>query len=230
MTPGLAESLKTQTRPLHTQLERSAMMRSLLRGEMRQAPYCALLRSLHVVYAALEPALEQHAAHPAVAPLYFPALFRSQALAQDLGELHGPDWAQQITVQPAAHRYAAHVGALSVDRPHLLVAHAYVRYLGDLSGGQMLRRIVAGSLALAEGRGTGFYDFGSPADVAALAAAFRAGLGRVTQDAAEVSAIVAEATLAFRLHQHLFDELDDASRGADMAALLPTSATSAAAR
>ena len=217
LSPGLAESLKAQTRPLHTELERSAMMASLLRGQMGRQPYCALLRNLHAVYAVLEPALVQHAGHPGVAALFFPSMFRAPALAQDLAELHGPGWQQEIALQPAAHGYGEHLRGLAAERPQLLVAHAYVRYLGDLSGGQVLRRIVAASLQLADGRGTSFYDFGSPADVAALASAFRAGLGRVAQDATEVAAIVAEATLSFHMHRQLFDELDTASRGAQAA-------------
>jgi heme oxygenase (biliverdin-producing, ferredoxin) len=204
---NLAECLKAQTRALHTELERSALMGSLLRGEMKRAPYCALLRNLHAVYAALEPALERHAEHPGVAPVFFAPLFRSQALADDLAVLHGPGWQREIDTLPAARHYVLHLRRLAADRPELLVAHAYVRYLGDLSGGQLLRRIVASSLGLADGRGTSFYDFGSRADVVVHVQAFRAGLGRVADDAAAVAAIVAEATLSFQLHQQLFRAL-----------------------
>jgi heme oxygenase len=204
---SLAEALKTHTKALHTELERGPLMRSLLRGQMPLAPYCALLRNLHALYAELEPALELHAAHPSVAPLHLPQLFRCAPLADDLAELHGASWQQDITLAAAARRYAQHLRELAAHRPALLVAHAYVRYLGDLSGGQMLRRIVAGSLALAEGRGTRFYDFGDPAEVVAQARAFRAGLAQLDFDTEQAAAIVAEAVLAFRLHQELFDEL-----------------------
>ncbi len=207
MALSLAESLKAHTKALHTELERGPLMHSLLRGQMPLAPYCALLRNLHAVYAELEPALDQHAAHPSVAPLHLPRLFRCGPLADDLAELHGASWQQEIAMAAAARRYASHLREIAADRPALLVAHAYVRYLGDLSGGQMLRRIVAGGLALPDGRGTRFYDFGDASEVAAQVRAFRAGLAQLDHDDEQVAAIVAEAVLAFRLHQALFDEL-----------------------
>jgi heme oxygenase (biliverdin-producing, ferredoxin) len=221
--PSLAESLKAETKTLHTALERGPLMRALLRGEMPRTPYCALLRNLHALYDALEPALRRHAAQPAVAAVYSPALFRSQSLADDLTELHGAGWQREIALAPAARRYASHLRELAVARPALLVAHAYVRYLGDLSGGQMLRRIVAAALALTDGRGTRFYDFGTPADVAAHAKAFRAGLAQLGHDAEQAAAIVAEAVQAFRLHQELFDELAGAPDAPGAIVLSPAS-------
>ena len=216
MRLNLAEDLKAQTRALHTELERSALMVSLLRGEMKRAPYCALLRNLHAIYEALELALQTQAGQRGVSAVYFPALFRRQALADDLRVLHGPGWQGDIPLRRAALDYAIHLNRLAANRPIHLVAHAYVRYLGDLSGGQILSRIVASSLGLADLRGTRFYDFGGPADVAARVGEFRAGLARVvdsdsdTDAAAEAAAIVAEAILAFQLHQRLFSELTEA--------------------
>jgi len=207
----LTERLKQETWSLHTRLERSTLMRSLLRGEMDRAGYCALLRNLHVVYSTLEPALERHSRHPGIAPVCFPEVFRSEALADDLRVLHGDDWRDAVAVQPSAHRYTERLGQLADGSAELLVAHAYVRYLGDLSGGQVLRRIVATSLQLPAGQGTRFYDFGEPADVNRLRQAFREGLGRVTQDTRQVDRLVAEATWSFQLHQALFDELADAA-------------------
>ena len=204
---NLAESLKTQTRALHTELERSALMVSLLRGEMKRAPYCALLRNLHAIYEALELALDRHAVQRGVSAVYFPALFRRQSLADDLHVLHGPGWQDDIQLRRAALDYTVHLNRLAATHPTHLVAHAYVRYLGDLSGGQMLRRIVAASMPVPEGRGTAFYEFGDAEQTHALTQAFRNGLARVVADPATVSALVDEARLAFELHSCLFDEL-----------------------
>jgi heme oxygenase (biliverdin-producing, ferredoxin) len=204
---SLAEALKAETRSLHTTLERGPLMQSLLRGQMPRAAYCALLRNLHAVYAVLEPALEHHASHPGLAPVYSAELFRCAALAEDLAELHGAAWQVEIASVPTALRYAQHLNQLASHRPDLLAAHAYVRYLGDLSGGQMLRRVVAQALSLAPGRGTQFYDFGEPADVVRQVRTYRAGLDQLAHDDAQVRAVVAEAILAFELHQALFDEL-----------------------
>ncbi len=205
--PGLSESLKSETRLLHVQAERSAFMRVLLRGEMDRPCYCALLRNLHAIYAVLEPALRRHAADPALAPLVFPALWREAPLARDLDALHGPEWRGAIALQPATVRYVERVHEIDRAQPERLVAHSYVRYLGDLTGGQMLRRIVRDSLGLPAGTGTAFYDFGDAVETARLKQVFRAGLDVLAVDEATGQSIVAEARLAFQLHRQLFAEL-----------------------
>lgn len=205
MTPSLAERLKTETRALHAAAERSALMGLLLRGRMSRGLYCALLRNLHALYAALEPALVRHALHPMIAPVFLPALWRTRSLELDLLALHGADWAGDFALQPAAH-YVRRLKEIEA-RPERLLAHAYVRFLGDLSGGQALRRIVAQTWGVPGRSVTAFYEFGDAAQTGASAQAFRDGLGRVAPDAQAANAIVAEARLAFQLHQRLFDEL-----------------------
>lgn len=207
MSPSLAERLKTETRALHTAAERSTFMGALLRGRIERPAYCALLRNLHAIYAALEAALARHATHALIAPVHAPALSRTAALASDLLVLHGPAWASEIVLQPAAVGYVARLHEVVATQPGLLLAHAYVRYLGDLSGGQMLRRIVAQSAALAGERGVAFYDFGDATATRDLTHAFRAGLASVSADAVQADALIEEAKLAFGLHQRLFDEL-----------------------
>ena len=211
LSPSIAGRLKAETRTLHMAAERSRFMSVLLSGRMERDTYCALLRNLSAVYAALETALTRHALHPLIAPVHAPALFRTAALARDLGALHGAGWAQTMALEAATVTYVARLRALDATQPGLLLAHAYVRYLGDLSGGQMLRRSVAQSGALAGARGVDFYDFGDPAATRALADAFRAGLASVAPEAALADALVDEAKLAFGLHQQLFDELATAA-------------------
>ncbi|MDP3823258.1 MAG: biliverdin-producing heme oxygenase [Burkholderiales bacterium] len=207
MSTSLAERLKSETRMLHTQAERSVFMGVLLRGKMEQAAYCALLRNLHAIYAAMEPALVRHAAHPSIAPVFAPPLARTQALAADLDDLHGPGWHAALAVQPSGAQYVLRLKQLEADEPELLLAHAYVRYLGDLSGGQMLSRIVAQSMQLPAGQGTAFYDFGDASETTRLTRAFRGGLQAVAVGEIGVDAIVAEACSAFQRHQALFEEL-----------------------
>ena len=208
--PSLAERLKTETRALHTAAERSGFMGVLLRGQMERLAYCALLRNLHAIYAALEPALARHAQHAVIAPVFEPALARADALAADLLALHGPDWADAFELQPAAVRYARRLHEIDATQPAMLLAHAYVRYLGDLSGGQMLRRVVAEGMRLPAHTGTAVYNFGEPHEAQALNQGFRAGLDNVVIDAAGADALVAEAVLAFQSHRALFDELAQA--------------------
>lgn len=178
-------------------------MAVLLRGRMDRAPYAALLRNLLAIYGALEPALERHRAHPALAPLDLAVLARLPSLHEDLVALAEPTDAT-AALRPASLRYVARLRELDADRPELLLAHAYVRYLGDLSGGQLLRGIVARSPGLAQRAGTAFYEFGD-APAPALAADFRKGLGRAV--VTDADALVSEARLAFTWHRQLFDEL-----------------------
>ncbi|MBU1359407.1 MAG: biliverdin-producing heme oxygenase [Gammaproteobacteria bacterium] len=206
---SLSESLKTETRDLHVQAERSPFMRVLLRGQLGRPAYCALLRNLHAIYEALEPALERHATDPRIAPLLLAGLPRVKALQEDLEAWCGAGWRESLVVQPAAARYIARIEELDRGRPELLIAHSYVRYLGDLSGGQMLARIVRDSLApgSAPGPGTAFYDFGSEAEVDRMKQAYRERLDLLAVDAASAAAIVGEAKRAFEMHRELFEEL-----------------------
>jgi len=215
LSPRLADRLRTETRSLHTAAERSTFMGVLLRGRMQAPAYCALLRNLHAIYAVLEPALERHAKHPAIAAIYLPALWRTPALAHDLRLLHGADWAGAVPLQPATLTYCERLIELAAHRPARLLAHAYVRYLGDLSGGQMLRGIVAKTLLPEQAAATRFYEFGDAAQTGALTQAFRAGLAGIAIDADEQDALVHEAQLAFELHHRLFDELAEACGLAD---------------
>jgi heme oxygenase len=203
----LGQRLREDTRVLHVDAERSPFMAVLLRGRMGRVAYASLLRNLHAIYAAMEPALARHAAHPALAPLDLATLARESALRDDLASLGDPAGAAP-GLRPAASLYAARLRELDAACPELLLAHAYVRYLGDLSGGQLLRDIVGRSPGLARSVGTAFYEFGDATAVAAHAAAFRAGLDRAVVD--DPDAVVAEARQAFVWHRRLFDELAEA--------------------
>ena len=207
MSRRLAERLRTETRLLHAAAERSALMGTLMRGELDRAVYCALLRNLHAIYAALEPALQHHAQRPEVAPLLLPGLVRRPALEQDLSTLHGPRWADELALHPAAVAYVARLRELDSTQPALLPAHTYVRYLGDLSGGQMLRRVVARIESPAGKSATSFYEFGDAAQTLALTQAFCDGLGSVATDAAHEDALVDEVGRAYEAHRQLFEQL-----------------------
>jgi heme oxygenase len=204
---GLAAALRQDTKALHAQAERAGIMPALLHGHLPLADYRRLLRNLHALYAALEPALLRHRDHPCVAPICFPALFREAALADDLAMLGERSAPADSELDPVALAYRRRLEALDAHDPALLVAHAYVRYLGDLSGGQILARIVAKTYDLADGRGTRFYQFGPADRVAAHAQALRAGLDSVPVDAAGRQRIVDEAQRAFQRHADLFTHL-----------------------
>lgn len=182
-------------------------MARLMAGQLNRPAYCALLRSLHPIYVALEGAIGRHAGHALIAPVWQPGLARSAALQSDLIALHGANWAVALDPVPQALSYADRVRELEFAEPALLLAHAYVRYLGDLSGGQILRRVVGQRLALADGRGLAFYDFGDAEAARTLRHRFRAGLAAMDPGGPMTDALTTEALQAFGRHQRLFDEL-----------------------
>jgi heme oxygenase len=208
---GLAGRLRAETQTLHTRLERSLYMATLLKGQLGLRAYCLLLRNLHPVYSALESALDAHAREPSVAPLYLPRLFRAKAIASDLDVLWGRAWHSEFFILAPTTRYVERLGSLSRSRPALLGAHAYVRYLGDLSGGQLLKGILSRGLNLAHGQGLSFLDFGDAAESRLLANAFRAGLDAAVTDEPSTQALVDEAKMAFAIHGQLFDALAEAT-------------------
>ena len=203
--PTLAARLRTETRSHHAQAERAGIMPALLRGRLDRATYGRLLVNLQALYQALEAGLVRRACHPQVAPVYLPALFRLPALEADLQAL-GIRQADRALCS-ATQAYVARLHHIADHAPECLVAHAYTRYLGDLSGGQMLGQTVARSLGLTGDAGIGFYQFGSPAEVAQHVQAFRAGLNALPLDSAACDRVVAETTSAFQRHVALFEEL-----------------------
>jgi len=202
----LTDRLREGTKSLHAEVERAGVMRLLLRGQLNRAGYCALLRTLHAIYAALEAGIQQHNEHTDLRRLHCESMFRAAPLADDLARLHGQNWATDIALVPAAIAYVQHLNATTV--PLMFAAHAYVRYLGDLSGGQMLARVVVKSLQLAHNEGVCFYDFGPEDTVKRLAQEFRAGLDLLAEGEGENGqAVVDEARAAFVRHRDLFEQL-----------------------
>ncbi len=208
--PGatLSARLRAATRGAHARAERAGAMAMLLRGTLDGARYARLLRALHALYDALEGALRRHAAHPAIAPLDAPTLFRADALAHDLAALRAAGLVDARAAPPATSAaYVARLGQLDARDPVRLVAHAYVRYLGDLAGGQLLAPIVERAYGLAPGAATRFYAFGAREAAAARASALRAALDALPLGPGEADAIVEEALDAFERHVMLFEEI-----------------------
>jgi len=205
---ALSARLRAGTRELHRDAEQAGVMAQLLRGRLDASGYLGLLHNLHAIYEAMEASLLDQRAHAAVAPIYDPALARSDALLADMSALCRVfGIARPAQYASATRDYVARLRSLAAAEVHGLVAHAYVRYLGDLSGGQMLRRVILSNPALAPSGAVDFYDFGDAATVQARVARFRAGLDAVAEVETRLDAIVTEAIDAFRRHVRLFEEL-----------------------
>ncbi len=200
---GLAARLREETRDTHMRAERAGIMPDFLRGQIERRTYARLLRNLHGVYDALEPAMQRHALSPFIAPFVHPGLWRRDALEADAAFFGGAEW-RALPLEPAAQELADRLNA-SGD-PEVVSAHAYVRYMGDLSGGQALRGVVRRIFTLPDDHGVAFYTFPAIPDFGAFKTAFRASL-----DALPVTdggdAIVAEALESFAAHERLFEQL-----------------------
>jgi len=192
--PTLSTRLREGTREAHRAAERSRFVRDLLRGGVTREAYARYLAALHRVYAELEAGLERHREHPCVAPLVWPALWRTDAVAADLQALLGPAWREHVSQDRLADLHVARLAALTAEDPPLLVAHAYTRYLGDLSGGQLLGDAVARFAPDA----VALYAFPG-LDVAAARHGFRARLDALPLGPLAEAALVAEAGRAFAL-------------------------------
>lgn len=223
----LSQQLREGTKKAHRAVEQLRFIRSFLRGVVEPASYSRYLTDLLHVYAHLEHGLWQHRAHPCVAPLVLPVLWRQEPLQADLAffaRCHG----QRHVPSAAARRYAEELRRITRQRPELLVAHAYVRQLGDLSGGQILRRVAARALRLTGEEGLAFYSFPEIPDFAQFKCEYRARLDRLPVDEALAQQLVAEAVHAFALNGAMFQELPGSTAQALWKLLVPAGAAARA--
>lgn len=203
--PGAPISVVTQlyfaTKELHTEAERSGIIRDMLRGDASRDGYILLQRNVLPVYQALEAGLERHSDSPALAGLAHYRLDRATALAADLTALCHGDFSD-VPLLPAGAAYARRIEAAAEGDGELLIAHAYTRYLGDLSGGQILKRLLASRPGLTP-KQLSFYDFPDHADLAALKTDYREALDAAGALAKHPQAIVDEGARAFQLNTDL---------------------------
>ncbi|MEO8039612.1 MAG: biliverdin-producing heme oxygenase [Betaproteobacteria bacterium] len=207
----LMDALREGTRALHGEAERSGIVCDLLQGRADRAGYVMLLRNLLPAYRELELGLEHHRHSPGMRGIALPTVFRAAALESDLTALHGPRWEEDLSVLASATRYAALIAAAAQGDGTRLLAHAYVRYLGDLSGGQVLRRLLTRSLALAPHQ-LRFYEFAGVANLPEFKDGYRRALERAAGAVADEAALIAEAEAAFRCNIELSIAVREAAR------------------
>lgn len=195
---SVVAALYLSTRALHTEAERSGIIRDLLRGEASREGYILLQRNLLPAYQALELGLQRHRETPALAVLAAFRLDRAAALQADLNALCGDDFSD-IPLLAAGEAYARRIAEAAEGNGVRLIAHAYTRYLGDLSGGQILKRLLANKPGLKPDE-LSFYNFPGYPDLAALKAGYRQALDAAGTLAADPQAIIDEGSLAFSLN------------------------------
>lgn len=204
----LSLMLREGTRQAHTMAENVGFVKCFLKGTVERSSYRQLLANFYYIYSSLEVALEDWCRHPVLAGLYYPQLYRREAIEQDLRYYYGAEWSAAIAPTAAARHYVERLETIACDCPHLLVAHSYTRYLGDLSGGQILKEIAVRSMGLEGGLGTAFYEFEAVPDARAFKQDYRAALDALPIDQKAAEAITAEAIEAFRYNMRLFEELE----------------------
>jgi len=209
---SVVTDLYVSTKTLHTEAERSGIIRDMLRGEASRDGYILLQRNLLPAYQALEAGLESHRDNPLLATLAAYRLDRASALKADLEALCGGDFAQ-VPVLPEGAAYADRIEQAAKGDGELLIAHAYTRYLGDLSGGQILKKLLAKKPGLTPNELT-FYDFPAYADLAALKNDYRNALDEAGKRATQPQAIVDEGSVAFQLNTDISWAVQAAIEGA----------------
>jgi heme oxygenase len=194
---GFATRLREATATIHREAERTGFVADLLHGRAAREGYTLFLRNLVPVYAALETAIPSVGYAELLAPFRHDGLKRQTLLLSDLSALAGAVWANDYPVLPESRAYAAAIEAAKGGDGVRLAGHAYVRYLGDLSGGQILRPLIARTLALPY-EALQFYDFSRLGDLAACKSRIRRTLDAVDVESAMADAWIDEAQIAYR--------------------------------
>ncbi len=207
MVTPLSLSLREGTKDSHRLAEKTPFIRSFFAGTLSIDMYREFLVQLNFIYASLEEAQRIHQENNMVAKIYFPSLFRNEAIRKDLNYyFKGDTWKKQ---EPGAatRTYTTRIKTLSQEWPAGLVAHHYTRYLGDLSGGQTLKRIIARSFNLLDGDGLAFYEFDQISDQKQFKNEYRMRLDSMLLDEKDTAKMVTEANYAFQLNSDVFGEI-----------------------
>lgn len=187
------------TKALHTEAERSGVIRDMLRGQATREGYILLLRNLLPAYEALERGLHKHRDAVELSELAAFELDRASAIMSDLKALRGAEWETRVPLLDAGKKYGQKVDEAARGDGMRLIAHAYTRYLGDLSGGLILQKILARTPGLQPSE-MSFYSFPKFSDLAKLKADYRNALDRAASMSAHPDQIVEESAEAFRLN------------------------------
>lgn len=207
MVAPLSVRLREGTKEAHRLAEQAPFIRIFFAGQLSEEVYREFLVQLLHIYAALEEHQERHRAHSVLGKIYFPALYRREALLQDLNFYYGGDQWKELPPHQATQTYVHRISALSNEWVEGLVAHHYTRYLGDLSGGQVLKRIVAKTFKLSSSEGLAFYEFSQISDYSRFKDEYRAQLDSMPVDGTASQKIVEEANHAFDLNRKVFDSM-----------------------
>lgn len=205
---SLAVILREGTSEEHKAAESSAFIRCFMKGILEKGTYARHLEAFYYVYESMEEELERNKNNLVLKSIYFPELYRKNALLEDLQFFYGTWKPNDSQPSAATQDYVKRIRKISETQPELLAAHFYVRYLGDLSGGQILKKVAARALNLPEGKGISFYEFPAIQDINGFKQNYRAALDSLPIDDSEKQSILAESKQVFLLNQGIFSELE----------------------
>ncbi|WP_061244601.1 heme oxygenase (biliverdin-producing) [Leptospira noguchii] len=205
---SLATILREGTSQEHKAAESSAFIRCFMKGILEKGTYARHLEAFYYVYESMEEELERNKNNLILKSIYFPELYRKNALLEDLQFFYGTWKSNDHQPSTATQNYVKRILKISETQPELLAAHSYVRYLGDLSGGQILKKVAARALNLPEGKGISFYEFPAIPDINGFKQNYRAALDSLPVNDSEKQSILAESKQVFLLNQGIFSELE----------------------
>ncbi|WP_061286601.1 heme oxygenase (biliverdin-producing) [Leptospira interrogans] len=205
---SLATILREGTSEEHKAAESSAFIRCFMKGILEKGTYARHLEAFYYVYESMEEELERNKNNLVLKSIYFPELYRKNALLEDLQFFYGTWKPNDHQPSVATQDYVKRIRKISETQPELLAAHSYVRYLGDLSGGQILKKVAARALNLPEGKGISFYEFPMIQDINGFKQNYRTALDSLSVNDSEKQSILAESKQVFLLNQGIFSELE----------------------
>lgn len=205
---SLATILREGTSEEHKAAESSAFIRCFMKGILEKGTYARHLEAFYYVYESMEEELERNKNNLVLKSIYFPELYRKNALLEDLQFFYGTWKPNDHQPSVATQDYVKRIRKISETQPELLAAHSYVRYLGDLSGGQTLKKVAARALNLPEGKGISFYEFPMIQDINGFKQNYRTALDSLPVNDSEKQSILAESKQVFLLNQGIFSELE----------------------
>lgn len=197
MADSLTDLLRSRTRSIHVEAERSGIIADLLRGRADRHGYALWLRNLLPAYEALERGLDAQRERPGMAAVAARPVYRAPAIEADLLALEGADW-RSLPVLDSGARYGKRIAEAASRDGGRLLAHAYTRFLGDLNGGRVLSRLLGGSLGLGP-EALSVYAYPEIEDLDAFKSAYRMALDEAGATA-DAEAVSEEALASFQLN------------------------------
>jgi heme oxygenase len=197
---SIAQKMREASAEDHAKAETMHFVTHLMDGGLSKSAYVTYLNQLAFVYQALERKLPSQAELP-----FSNKVLRFDSIISDLEAFGVLDWAETPMLRETV-LYVARLNELSGIEDIRLLAHHYTRYLGDLSGGQAISALIKRHYEITSEQ-TSFYDFAEIENIVRFKAAYREALDALELTDSELSVLLEEVQLAFKLNQGLFEGL-----------------------